>query len=380
MDAATLENLIIHEIRKSSEISRRDLSDRLDIARSTAGRRVDSLIERGMIREKGVESRDTVGRPRRFLELVGDFGAFVGMDFDAQYIHGAVINFAQKIVAKQTVSLPANPDAGTVLRNLRSLGQKLEDRVRPLNVLGVGIAVPGRINRAKRLGVNFADIQNWQNVPLSNGMHLSRERLAIETNARAGALGEYWFGNRRNFENLVSLNIRAGISAAVVSNGKLIIGRNEMAGEIRGWPAWPPKQLPGSGGYQEHWIENLATVRAITSDVEGSSSDEKQAWRTFAKACSEGNSESLGVLKQLARYHGSAIGQIVQLVDPGAVVVNGWFAQLGEIYLNSLKRSVEDSLEGNYFDLPEVSLSKLDDFSGALGAASLAAENTGAIQ
>ena len=57
MDPATLERLIVKEIRKSKEISRRDLADRLGIAKSTAGRRIDSMIERGIVRETGIEER-----------------------------------------------------------------------------------------------------------------------------------------------------------------------------------------------------------------------------------------------------------------------------------------------------------------------------------
>ena len=71
MDPATLEALIVKEIRKAKEISRRDLAEKLAIAKSTAGRRIDSMIERGIVREIGIEDRKEAGRPRRFLALEG---------------------------------------------------------------------------------------------------------------------------------------------------------------------------------------------------------------------------------------------------------------------------------------------------------------------
>ena len=118
MDPAALESLIVREIRKSKEISRRDLAEKLSIAKSTAGRRIDSMIERGLVRESGIEDRKGVGRPRRFLALCGGYGAYAGFDFDARHLYGVLIDFAQATLERRKIRFSAHPDRNEVLARI----------------------------------------------------------------------------------------------------------------------------------------------------------------------------------------------------------------------------------------------------------------------
>lgn len=251
MDPATLERLIVKEIRKAKEISRRDLADQLGIAKSTAGRRIDSMIERGIVRETGIEERKEVGRPRRFLDLVGN-GAYAGFDFDGRHLHGVLIDFAQQVVERRKVRLTSEPDREEMMgicarssRNSRNAHGLSCDR-------HGSSGVPGHVRRENRTSVYYPFITDWRNVDLASELDLDPGILHVENKTRAILLGEYWLGPLAGSPNLVCINVRTGISAAVIANGMLVAGEHEMAGEIRGWPV-----------SEDEWLEKVASMRAV---------------------------------------------------------------------------------------------------------------------
>jgi N-acetylglucosamine repressor len=361
MDPATLENLIIREIRKAKEISRRDLAESLGIAKSTAGRRIDSMIERGLVRETGVEERREVGRPRRFLDLRGDYGTYAGFDFDARYLYAVLLDFALDPVEQSRIRLPSAPDRDSVLGLLRQTLAEFRARRPRRKILGVGVGVPGTVKRAEGVSVYYPYIADWRNVKLSEALGFDPKRLRIENNTRAVALGEYWLGPHTGTEHLLCLSVRTGISAAFVVNGEVVAGHNEMAGEIRAWPV---------GG--RNWLEKAASVRSVI-DGEPPGSDR---WTDFTKACHEGARDALSTLAAAARHHGEAIARMITLLDPEAVFLSGPFTELGEIYLDQVRSAVDKALDGDLFAVPTIRSTTKGEHAGAYGAAALAAVDT----
>jgi predicted NBD/HSP70 family sugar kinase len=358
MDPATLERLIVKEIRKAKEISRRDLADRLGIAKSTAGRRIDSMIERGIVRETGIEERKEVGRPRRFLDLQGSYGCYAGFDFDARHLHAVLIDFSQQVVERRKVRLSSLPDREEVIGHLRQIISEFRKHPAASPLLAVGIGVPGHVRRESRVSLYYPYIGDWRNVDLAAELGFDPSMLHIENNTRAILLGEYWLGPLAAASNLVCINVRTGISAAVIANGMLIAGEHEMAGEIRGWPV-----------SDDDWLEKVASVRAVI-DGESPGGDR---WIEFVNACRAGDETALGTLSDAASHHGGAAGRLVQMLDPRAVFLAGPFTELEGLYLDRVRSAVGAALEGSYFKAPPIIAASLGESAGAHGAAALAA-------
>lgn len=358
MDPATLEANIVKELRKTREISRRDLAERLIIAKSTAGRRIDSMIERGLVRESGIEDRKEVGRPRRFLALRGDYGSFAGFDFDARHIYSVLIDYAGDTVDRQKIRLSQEPTKDEVITHLRSLTASYRLHQRTQKMLGIGIGVPGHVRSSERLSVYYPFIADWRNVALCEELGIEPDILHVENNTRAIALGEYWLGNHDGLEHFVCLNVRTGVSASLFSNGRLVTGGHEMAGEIRGWPVG-----------ENDWLEKVASIRSVI-DGEAPGSDR---WKEFVAACNDGDESSLATLTKAAGYHGEALARMVQLMDPQVIFMAGKFIQLEQIYLDRVRAALSAALEGHFFAPPPVRPATLGEFAGAHGAAALAA-------
>jgi predicted NBD/HSP70 family sugar kinase len=360
MDPATLESLIVREIRKATAISRRDLADNLEVARSTAGRRVDSLIERGLLRENGVEEKFQAGRPKRFLGLCGEFGRFIGFDFDARHIYAVLTDFSQSTIQEKRIRLSSPASRGEVLDLIRETIVEFRAESPGKQILGYGIGVPGRVHQDGRTAISYPYITGWKDVDLSAELDLPRESLHIENNTKTIALGEYWLGHDVPPEHLVCVNIRTGISAAIISSGHLLRGVHEMAGEIRGWRI--------TGIPESVWLEDGATVRTILNN------DSLTGWQAYVEACRSGDPEALKTLEKIIPFHADAISRLVQLSDPELVVLAGAFNEIGNLYLERLRSCTAAALSNHYFDPPPIHFATKGEFTGALGAAALAAK------
>lgn len=366
MDPATLERLLIREIRRSSGISRRDLADRVDVARSTAGRRVDNLIDNGLVRESGVEHTAEAGRPKRQLELRGDYGTFIGFDFDARNIYGVLIDFAQSTIEEVVIPLTPRPSKDEVINHLRETIDRFRDSGHG-TLHGIGIGVPGRIQQAERLALGYPYIFEWKDVDLCKELDVGPELLRIEHNTRAMALGEYWLGSSSLIENLICINVRTGISAAIISEGRLIRGSHELAGEIRGWTV----RGENDTSPKPAWLEDRATVRAISPD--GVTTPE--AWNEFVSNCRNGDREALNQLSEIVKLHGDTVARLTQVADPEMVVFAGSFNDIGDLYLDRVREATAIALLGQFVSPPPIRFVSLGHCTGAHGAAALAAEH-----
>lgn len=368
MDPATLEHCIVTEIRRAREISRRELADCLGIAKSTAGRRIDTMIERGIVVETGIAQRREVGRPRRILELASSHGSFLGFDFDSRRLYGVLTDFSQNVLAKKQIHLPEKPTRAGVIRLIRDLIAEFQLTTPALPLLGVGIGVPGHVEREKRLALWNTQIEDWTDVDLPFELDLPPEIVHLENNTRATAMGEYWLGRHTAINPLICLNVRSGLGAAIILDGKILVGRHEKAGEIRGW-----KVSPGSADSdQEESLENVATARSIIPD----SPHAEEEWKQFVTACVNGEASALQQLERVVRHHSDALRRIVQLIDPEAIFVAGMFLELGSVYFDRLRRCIEKAVANLHFEAPPIRPVTAGEFAGAVGAASLAALNT----
>ncbi len=135
-----------------------------------------------------------------------------------------------------TEMLPAKSDKTMEVR----LGELVEDINRILcdkyKLLGIGIAFPGIVdhthNRILSEYVKYADAHttdlnlwaevNWK-VP-----------LVIENDARAALIGEWQYGAGKGSNNIIMVTLGTGMGSAVLIEGKLLRGRNFLAGNLGG--------------------------------------------------------------------------------------------------------------------------------------------------
>ncbi|MCF6311701.1 MAG: ROK family protein [Verrucomicrobiales bacterium] len=362
---------LIRQTRHLSQASRKDLSDAVNNARSTVGRQVDQLVKANYLVELGPEAVSSAGRPRILLELNPDAGCFFGIDFEARSLFGVAVDFAQNTIARHTITHQQVPTTAHLIHSIKQLLQHLQGECGKRPALAIGLGVPGHVDPESGMALHYEHIKDWNDVPLaeeiSRTFHIP---VFLENNTRTMILGERWFGNAAGCDQLICLNVRTGLSVAVITDGHLLRGSQNLAGEIRGWPA--PSQDPTSAPVS---LETIGSLSSILEPYAGEGNDLTAAWIRFTDQLQSKNPQAQQKLADIAIVHGKTIANLAQLLNPEKVILTGPLSEIGDHYLDQVKTASEQALQGIPLSPPVIQLSKLGLYSGAIGASALALQH-----
>lgn len=363
---------IIRKVRENNALSRVELARVLGVAASTIGRHVDGLIASGYFSET-VEPTREAGRPPTKLRPQPERGCFLGVDFYADTMFATAVNFAQQTLHQRRIALPGHEGAEAVVRAIIDVLKEIH-REAGLPLLAVGIAVPGRVDTRKGVGIKYVHVPGWENVPLAEAVGAELHApVFIENNIRTMSLAERWFGEGQGCQDLICLGVRYGVAAGVIRDGHLATGHLELGGEIRGW------NCPVFNAITEKWewragatLEKHAAIGAVLERYH-ELGGRKIELDDYLKAVRKGDKHALAALREVAAVHGWAIAQMVQLVDPELVVLAGPLTALGEVYLDAVS-NIALQFESAYHPGVPIRISELGEYAGAVGAAALALE------
>lgn len=356
----------ILQVRGGRARSRTTLAKALNLSPSTVGMYVDRLIAEKFLSESGVR-QGPMGRPRRLLKTVAEAGWFAGVEFHAQRVQAVGVDFSGRKTAAVVRALPAEVTADLVIKTILICVAKLAGAMQgPL--LAVGLGAPGLVDPQAGIGLHYAFIPDWSQVPVSS---LISTQLGVpvilQNNLRAIALAERWFGMGYDLNDYVILGPRSGFGIAMMQHGKLVEGAHHAAGEVGRWP-WP---LGGGGENQElhHVLSAPATWRRLARVSAGTKlpEDLRAALAEFAEADS---AEWHAVCADFARV----IGCLQLLTDTEVFILHGPLTALGERFCESIIQGVRSLAPALAAAPLKLVPSTLGDDAGALGAASLAME------
>lgn len=355
------------QVRSGRANSRTTLAKALGISPSTTGLYVDHLIAEKYLNESGL-NQGPMGRPRRSLSTQAEAGWFAGVEFNAQRIQAVGVDFSGGLKMTEELLLPVDVMADQVINSILACVAKLSVAMQgPL--LSVGIGVPGLVDAQAGLGLYYAFIQDWKQVPLVEriGSRL-KVPVILQNNMRAIALAERWFGIGHGLNDYVILGPRSGFGIAMVQDGRVVEGAHHAAGEVGRWP-WPLMAAASGGQELHHALSAPATWRRLAGVGERAMLPEDLRTGLAALAESAGP-EWDAVCEDYARV----IGLLHLIINTGVFVLHGPLTMLGERFCHSITDSACALMPALRDAGLKVVPSTLGDNAGALGAASLAME------
>jgi len=385
VQTADLESDILKRIRVRSGISRVKLARDLGLSPSTVGVYVERLMAEGFLTESAKASRDN-GRPPKLLHLNAAGGEFIGVDFEARNILAVAVDFADRPLRHAHKEIAEGDSVNVIVKKIQQAIVEVSPK-NPSSLLAIGIGVPGLVDAANGIAVDYRFIPHWQNVPLAERM---RKRFPVpvflENTMRAMALAELWFGQGRDCTDFLCVCIRSGLGAGMVSHGGLHRGGHNTAGELGRWrlPVGPGTASPYFTGQSEDGLEvqDVASARAIQKALQKALTLNKNTvLRGLAhpptlddifRAAQQKDPLTLEIVGHAASELGSALGNLTLAVDPLKIILAGQLTPLGETFLGPLRQAVARTLRPSGLRPPEIVNSTLGEYIGALGAAALA--------
>jgi glucokinase-like ROK family protein len=340
------------------------------------------LLAEGVLVEAGSEESEG-GRPRTILAINPAYGSFVGIDVGETRIRIELFDLALRSL--RTITQPLGVEdyrpAGVVRRIVAGLDAVLADAaIPPAAVLGVGIGVPGVVERTGGVLVH-APSWGWRAVPLTAMLGEQIDLpIVLDNGAKAMAQAEMWFGAGRGADDLVAVLIGTGIGAGIVAKGVLYRGATNGAGE------WGHTTLAldgrlcrcGSHGCLEAYAGAagiIASLREVAprSPLLGADHDQEGTITALAAAAARDDPIAARVLGDTAHYLGAGVANLINLVNPQCIVLGGWVGQqLGPYILPRLREVVARYALEQPLGATTIVLGQVRPDAVAMGAATLA--------
>ena len=356
-------------IRRGDATTKPDLVELTGLARSTVSQRVDLLISEGYVIVTG-ETRSTGGRPPMALEFNRDLGVVLAADIGATHSRFAVCDLNAEPLAEMSVDLLVGDGPDSVLGRAEDAFESLlSEADRTSNdVLGVGVGVPGPVDFFAGRAVHPPIMFGWHDYPI-------RDRLAdrfsaptlVDNDVNIMALGEHWTLDKP-VDDLLYVKVGTGIGSGLILGGHLHRGARGAAGDIGHIQAGATDVVCRCGN--TGCLEASAGGAALALQLAELGYETTNS-RDVVELVAEGNQDALHALREAGRLLGEALSSIVNLLNPGLLLIGGDLAQPGQTLVAAVREVVyQRSLPLSTADL-RIQESPLGDRAGVIGAAAL---------
>lgn len=380
---------VLDLIRKAPEgISRAEIAQLLDVSRSTVSVIVDDFIGTGLVVERGVGiSRG--GRRPIVLQLNAEAGRVIGVDMGATHLLVVVADLQGKVLAETETPLDIAQGPENYLRQTYKLvTDSLESAHCSLaDVRAIGVGVPGPVIADKGIVSAPPIMPGWDDFAIRQRLCQHWQKpITLDNDADLGAVGEWAYGSGQGESNLVYIKIGTGIGCGILLNGQIYHGVLGTAGEIGHVTISEDGPPCTCGNYG--CLEAMAGGRAIaqraqlaikagqrTQLMDMNHSHEITA-RDVAQAALAGDAVSQQLLNDAGRHIGSAIASLINLLNPGVVLIGGGVTNAGHFLLGPIRQVVNERTMRPSLRAARIERAGLGRRSTALGAVSLALTTT----
>ena len=242
-------------------------------------------------------------------------------------------------------------------------------------ICGMGIGFPGPLNAETGTIFNPPNLQGWDSVPLRDILEKElKVPVAIENDANAAALGEWWKGAGSGADSLFCITLGTGVGGGIVLDGKVWHGASSIAGEIGHTTVIRDgiKCTCGNIGCLEAYACSGGILKRVNDALLNERDNGVQPLTSLKQVnqmAMQGNEIVLNVIKETGVILGIAIANIANLLNPEMIVLFGGVTNLGEHLVVPLKEEVKGRAFKKATDSLRIELSQLGDNSGILGAA-----------
>ncbi len=288
------------------------------------------------------------------------------MDLGGTKIEIAALDAAGAVRLRRRIATPGDYAGG-----IAAIGGLVEAAEAELGARGtVGCGIPGSENPATRLvrGAN----STWLNGrPLGADLEARLGRpVRLSNDANCLAMSEAADGAGAGFGVVFAVILGTGCGGGVVVNGRLVQGRNRVAGE---WghnplPWMTAAEHPGPRCWcgQRGCLETFLSGPALAADCDGPGA--RDAGGLPARAAA-GEGAARAALDRHAERLARALAGVVNILDPEVIVLGGGLSNMDHLY-RDLPALIPRHVFSDAFDTP-VRRARHGDSSGVFGAARL---------
>jgi predicted NBD/HSP70 family sugar kinase len=374
---------IVNLVRTGEATTRPEIGKVTGLGRGVVSQRVDQAISIGFLGD-GEFGASSGGRAPRTLRFRAEQGRIIVCALGALHIRVGVAALDGDILDHTHRAWDIAQGPEKTIEAVMSLVEEVLKQHPKVPAWGVVVGLPGPVDFGSGQPVAPPIMPGWNGFDVRTPFEdRFNAPVWVDNDVNLLALGER--ARRRDaIADLIYCKIGSGIGAGLLSQGRIHRGANGAAGDI-GHVRVSDSDAQcrcGKTGCLEAVAGGWALVRdaeraikeGANSSLAGKAKKGELTLEDITLAAQAGDSLAITLIQKSARVAGETISALVNMFNPGVIVIGGAIASAGEVFLAEVRQRVyELSLPLATRDLT-ITLSVNDEREPLRGGAELARE------
>jgi glucokinase len=383
---------VLQAIYLAPRATRQDLVASTGLGVNRVSGAVNRLMAMGLIREEPLQDGQP-GRPVVSFFVEPGVGRVIGLDIGGQHSRAVLTDLAGGVLASVTQNSTVTPDRGVILGDIVRLVGALCDEagIAREDAAAVGVGVRGIVDASTGTVLGWPNTptwaEAWTGVNLAQELRgpLGLEPIVVDDSVRAMAISAHRMGPAQSSPNFLYVFLGTGVGSALLIDGKPYHGGTGLAGELGHVTVLEDGPWCSCGN--RGCLEVMASTNAVMQRVRDRLSESyllsmlrepfqrgQLTLDALIEAARGGDKVAYQILDEAGTSVGKVIAIAMNIVGPELVVLGGPLVQGDGIVLEAVRRQVRLRALQHIANRTQIISDYRDGFSGANGAALLAAD------
>lgn len=347
---------VIECVRTGAAVTRPDIGRAAMLGRSIVTQRVEDAMELGLLEDAEL-GESTGGRAPRNLRFTRERGTFYAAVFGAKEVSLAIADLAGTVLAEQ--QLPWDIATGPVptLAMMQARLGQLASGIDAAPPWGVIVGVPGPVEFASGKPISPPIMPGWDDFDIKSVLepHFGAP-CYVDNDVNLMALGEARVLSGTaplpSALDMLFIKVGSGIGAGILTAGKVHRGANGAAGDIGHTSIGLESNVICRCG-QIGCLEAVAGGWAMARDGEVAAKEGRSPYLAdirkeqpqlqpidIAHGALAGDPWCVEAIVRSAQNVANTLALLVSFYNPHLIVVGGSIAEIGDLFLASLRQTV----------------------------------------
>ncbi len=360
------QSAVLRLLNDRGAMSRKDIAEEVGLTAASVTSICTELLEKNIIRELGeVAEEKRAGRKKILVDINPDYKRVLCIAIETDETYISVTDMKGAVVGSMKMETVLKDGPESFLETIAvAVGRILWDNnISKDMLLGCGVTVPGKVE--EKTGVSLGAYSIWKKtIPVKDIVKkMLGTEVYVENNLKAAAMYEILFGRGRNEKNLFLLKWGPGVGSAMIFDGKVYSGANNMAGEIGHTTLGKDGRLCKCG--RKGCLELYVSTNAILEDIKLYTGDAKAYKKDINRLADDA---VMSLMDEKMDRLAQTLRNTVSFIDPNRVVVLGDIFEIPGILdrFKGIYKQYDDSVEEDF-----IVKSGLDEIKGHVAPISM---------
>nr|WP_309101857.1 ROK family protein [Fredinandcohnia onubensis] len=275
----------------------------------------------------------------------------IGVDLGGTKLLVALISIEGKII-KELECKSSKHGADHISVTLINAINQLVENIDRGRLRGIGVASAGVID-SKRNEIVYANNLGLENYAIGALLKDHYDLpVRVCNDANSAAIAEWIWGAGKGKRNLIYITVSTGIGAGIISDGRLITGNQDSAGEFGHITIVHKGERCecGNRGCLERYASGTALAKLANQRLKDQCSllqdlktGSEVTNKEIAVAAGKGDPFSISLLREVGEYLGAGVTSLIHLFNTEAIVFGGGVMNMSDFILPTVKEYVTEN-------------------------------------